>query len=518
MAGLMMAPCLLFLCLCLFMATMASPLRPPEAEKEREKKERRELDGIQTADLETDDPLESVDEIMTVTFGGVGEEIKMAEKLKKEGEITTELDMHLTGDQYQKLYGHMPDLPQNKTKRKAMIGLYQRWPDNTVTYQIQPGIFTDIQIQEIKDGIAEWEHFTCLRFKEVGSEEKEKILFIKHYGCYSSLGRVGGTQVISLQDPGCIYKGTIVHEIGHAIGMIHEHQRPDRDDYVRIDINPVPGAMRSNFQRYNREFVDTMGVEYDYGSVMHYGKTAFSQNGKDQTIFPLDKSKTGQLGSRVMSFADAKLANVMYKCNERCTKKPSCPSPCFVDKNCKCFCEDDMTPDDACSNVSGNIMCSLLVSYNYCKYKQDSMMKQCRKACDLCNRPSTTQKPGKSTTTRPKKKGKCRGKNKHRGKCNNRGKCKGRKKCKGRGRKKGKCKGLKKCKGRGRKKGKCTGRKKCKGRGRKKGKCKGRKKCKDRGRKNRKGKCKGRQKCRGQGRKIRKGKCKGRENCEGQGK
>ena len=62
----------------------------------------------------------------------------------------------------------------------------------------------------------------------------------------------------------------MAHEIAHALSLYHEHSRPDRDDYVTIfKQNIVPGSYDANFELEADTL--TLGVPYDYGSVMHYG-------------------------------------------------------------------------------------------------------------------------------------------------------------------------------------------------------------------------------------------------------
>lgn len=42
----------------------------------------------------------------------------------------------------------------------------------------------------------------------------------------------------------CIAEYIIWHEVMHAIGFEHEHQRPDRDKFIRVEYSNVqPGQM-----------------------------------------------------------------------------------------------------------------------------------------------------------------------------------------------------------------------------------------------------------------------------------
>ena len=54
------------------------------------------------------------------------------------------------------------------------------------------------------------------------------------------------------------------------IGFFHEHVRPDRNDYVNINENNIKVGSLDNFERDDVN-IDSMGVPYDYASVMHYG-------------------------------------------------------------------------------------------------------------------------------------------------------------------------------------------------------------------------------------------------------
>lgn len=105
-------------------------------------------------------------------------------------------------------------------------------------------------------------------------------------GCWSAVGRTGGKQILNLQSGVCLrHTGTILHEIMHALGFLHEHTRHDREQFVKINVQNIrPDAMK-NFKKDKRKESTTNGIGYDLGSVMHYSLMAFSSNGKP-TIEP----------------------------------------------------------------------------------------------------------------------------------------------------------------------------------------------------------------------------------------
>jgi len=103
----------------------------------------------------------------------------------------------------------------------------------------------------------------------------------------------------------------VMHEIGHSLGLYHEHSRPDRDNYVKIILHNVLERARFNFNKQPHSRIDSLGTPYDYKSMMHYSATAFG-SGKI-TIQTKDRNMQYVIGQRTgFSEIDKKQINLMY--------------------------------------------------------------------------------------------------------------------------------------------------------------------------------------------------------------
>lgn len=154
------------------------------------------------------------------------------------------------------------------------------WPGGVIPYTIDPGLPSP---SRVTNAIAHWTSRTNVTLVP-RTNQANYLEFIPSTGCWSYIGRQGGKQQIGLAT-GCS-TGNTIHEIGHAVGLWHEQTRQDRDTYVTINFANIEAGYEGNFLMYPVGSGNDAGP-YDYGSIMHYPRTAFSTNGQP-TIVPAD--------------------------------------------------------------------------------------------------------------------------------------------------------------------------------------------------------------------------------------
>lgn len=192
----------------------------------------------------------------------------------------------------------------------TLNGHAYRWPNGVVPYEIDGGLPNQ---SRVTDAIAHWQANTTIRFVQRTSANQAQypdyVRFVSGSGCSSSVGRQGGAQTVTLGS-GCT-AGNAIHEIGHTIGLWHEQSREDRDSWVTINWANIDPSMQHNFNQQISDG-DDLGA-YDYGSIMHYPRNAFSINGQD-TIVPKQALPAGVvMGQRTgLSAGDLAGVRMMY--------------------------------------------------------------------------------------------------------------------------------------------------------------------------------------------------------------
>lgn len=158
--------------------------------------------------------------------------------------------------------------------RTASTGA-RRWTGGRVPYEIAPAF----RARECLDAaIREWNTRTPVRLTPRAGEA-DYIVFTPNSRSFTAVGLAGGPQPVFLAETADCQAGlyrTIVHEIGHTVGLFHEHQRSDRDRFIRLFPDSFLLAPVAS---------DLTGIQgspsglYDYASVMHYGPLGGSPTG-----------------------------------------------------------------------------------------------------------------------------------------------------------------------------------------------------------------------------------------------
>ncbi|XP_030577389.1 low choriolytic enzyme-like [Archocentrus centrarchus] len=207
-------------------------------------------------------------------------------------------------------------IPRTRNAMKCLNSQYScLWQKSSTTRNVEvpyvlSGKYSDAEKTTILGAMNGFATATCIRFIP-RTTEVAYLSIEPRAGCSSLVGRIGDKQVVSLQRFGCVVHGIVQHELLHALGFYHEHTRSDRDQHIRINWEKIQQDYTDNFYKMD---TNNLNTNYDYSSIMQYGRTAFGITPDSETLTPIPDPTVPIGQTQGMSNTDILRVNRLYQC------------------------------------------------------------------------------------------------------------------------------------------------------------------------------------------------------------
>lgn len=196
------------------------------------------------------------------------------------------------------------------------------WPSRVIAYEVAPTIQSnprDPRNANIQQAVALWNAINIVQLRPTASaspaeRQRGMIRFVDHmaddslFACMSPVGfrPQNGVQKVHV-NPKCL-SGNIAHEIGHALGLLHEHQRTDRGAFLQVNTS-VPMDTRNYAPLPGRPVGG-----HNLCSIMHYAANA--------TVPNRDWFKLTAAGDVAYRSCSAAMAAGCRRVGQRCQLSP----------------------------------------------------------------------------------------------------------------------------------------------------------------------------------------------------
>ncbi len=160
------------------------------------------------------------------------------------------------------------------------------WENGQIPYYLS-GEFTENDLESLAEAMKRWEDVCGVRFNKVTPRSGAyKVIHDPQSGWFSTIGENNSICYMHYNAKNADLDA-VTHELGHCLGLVHEHQRPDRDLFIDINWGKIITGKRFNFDIIDNPLLFEQGFPYDYSSIMHYPPVSFSVDGT-VTVSPKD--------------------------------------------------------------------------------------------------------------------------------------------------------------------------------------------------------------------------------------
>lgn len=200
-------------------------------------------------------------------------------------------------------------LPPGSPKNKLAVANRKKWTNGVVIYQYGSGLSSKLK-DNVKKAMDHWSSKTNITFKKRTNESD--YVTINNMGnaqCNCGVADLG----LQVSGKGELLLGTaatvdaVVHEFGHTLGFIHEQNRSDRDQYIKINWENIIDNFESQFAK--SENATLLTRKFDMNSTMMYHSEAFSKNDKPTMV---DLNGNTFRGGAFLTQLDIEGTNIAY--------------------------------------------------------------------------------------------------------------------------------------------------------------------------------------------------------------
>uniref|UniRef100_A0AAF5D8W4 Metalloendopeptidase n=1 Tax=Strongyloides stercoralis TaxID=6248 RepID=A0AAF5D8W4_STRER len=206
-----------------------------------------------------------------------------------------------------------------RQKRGILVNRNFLWTEKEIPYYVHPRIDHNY----VKVALARISAETCLIFLLQRNIRDSLFVFLPGRFYETNLGKRREIPH-KIFMPNCrIDIGKVTREVLRALGLDYEHNRSDRDLYVRVFFSNIKSGFTKYFDMEHASITITYGCTYDFRSIMHFSNDEYARRFR-KTIRPRDPSMESSMGrSQYPTFYDMKLINKKY-CSFPMIQHPHC--------------------------------------------------------------------------------------------------------------------------------------------------------------------------------------------------